>query len=140
MVGFRVADDERRRKDRNDGDSFGGYTAFISGALRLFINKALPLSRREPSVSNRISEKRGMSIILLGTWAFDNKPVLATELWSALSRDSDRLLWNRSLSFGKQCERLRELQEEVWDESDSTVSLSRGPAVSEAFSGDTTDV
>jgi hypothetical protein len=136
-VGFGVADDERRRKDRNEGDSFGGYTAFISGALRLFMNKTLPLSRREPSVSNRISEKL---IILLGTWAFDNRPVLATELWSALSRDSDRLLWNRSLSLGKQCERLRELQEEVWDESDSTASVSRGPAVSEAFSGDTTDV
>lgn len=137
-VEFGVADDERRRKDKNDGDSFGGYTAFISGALRLFMNEALPLSRREPSVSNRISEQL---IILLGTWALDNKPVLATELWSALSRDSDRLLWNRSLSFGKQCERLRELQEEVWDdESDSTISLSRGPAVSEGFSGDTTDV
>ena len=137
-VGFGVADDERRRKDKNDGDSFGGYTAFISGALRLFMNETLPLSRREPSVSNRISEQL---IILLGTWAFDNRPVLATELWSALSGDSHRLLWNRSLSFGKQCERLRELQEEVWDdESDSTISLSRGPAVSETFSGDTTDV
>jgi len=55
-LGLGVADDERRRKDKNDGDSFGGNTAFISGALRLFMKKMLPLSRREPSVSNRISE------------------------------------------------------------------------------------
>lgn len=46
---FDAADEVRRRKDKNDGNSFDGSTAVISGALRL-----LPHSRREPFVSGQI--------------------------------------------------------------------------------------